>query len=186
MSRNGPAGASGLEILSDALLRANLAEAVLAIDRPVFTRTERNLRLGAALCADGVKHLPRHPRGALTRSFSGVSAVLTAQRLVREPLLRVKLLLAGGEHKLLAAVEAMKGLVDEGHATFPLKPTGLGDGHQACLDYTIAPQTVTSRFAKNVRVRWRQEAAGDRRTGETERSEGRAQKNVALAAGASH
>src|SRR5207302_9084593 len=51
--------------LAHALLRADLAEAVLAIDRAILPRTKRHLGFRPALRADGLEHLARQPGGSL-------------------------------------------------------------------------------------------------------------------------
>ncbi len=116
---DGPCGAGRITTgdkpgdLHYSLLSANLAEAVLAVDRAILPRTKRDLGFHSTLRADGVEHLTRHPRGSLAGSLPCVPAVLAPQRLVRESLFCVEFLLAGSEHELFAAIKAMQGLVDE-------------------------------------------------------------------------
>jgi hypothetical protein len=110
--------------LHRALPRANLAEAILTVNRAVLPRPKWHLGFGSTLRADRVEHLSRKSRAAFACPFPGIPAVSAPQRFVREPFLCVEFLLARGERELLPAVEAVQGLVHERHLGFPQAPSG--------------------------------------------------------------
>ena len=115
---------------SAALLLPHTGEALAAINRTVGLGLEGNLRLAAASSAGSGKILA----GTAGCGLAGIPAGLAALRLILEAALRIELLLASGEHELLAAFLAYKCLVFV-HDLFPLfdsfaqarnKPTVLG------------------------------------------------------------
>ena len=119
-------GAGGLPAVVAARLAARL-EAVGAVDRLATCRDERDHGLAATAVADGRMHDAVAARGAafgavatasvatLAGRLGGAPAVWAAAGLVGEALLRVELLLAGGEDELLATVTAGQGLVGDTH-----------------------------------------------------------------------
>ena len=96
-----------LNISALLLFLPHLGEALTAIYRAIGLGLKRNLCLTAAAGTGGGKILPR----TTSRSFASVTAGLAALRLILEATLRIKLLLTGGEHELLAALFAYKRLV---------------------------------------------------------------------------
>ena len=81
------------------LLSASCREALAAINRSVARGLERNLARLAAFRADGVEHFSLFATGVLSLR----TAVLASLGFVLESLFRIELLLAGGEHELVAA-----------------------------------------------------------------------------------
>ena len=85
-----------------------------AIDRLVVAGLEGHLGGLAALCANGIEHLAFTAivvSGLL--GLTGFSALGAAGGLILETLLRVELLLTGGESELSAAILANQRLVFE-------------------------------------------------------------------------
>ena len=76
----------------------HLCKALAAINRTVLTGTEGNLRLFAAVGANGGEHLTV---GSLVL-LAGVAAGLAALGLIGKTALGIELLLTGGEHELIA------------------------------------------------------------------------------------
>ena len=74
-------------------------KAVAAVDRTVLSGLERNLAGLSALSADSVEHLAG-AAGFASGRLAGGTAGLASLGLVGEALLRVELLLTGGEHEL--------------------------------------------------------------------------------------
>jgi len=94
-----------------------LCKARAAINGPVVLRLERDLGGCTALGADGVIHNALAPCGVLAIGPAG----LAASGLILEALLGIKLLLAGGEYELGAAILANQYLVFEHVGKNPLK-----------------------------------------------------------------
>ena len=92
-------------------------EAVAAIDGTVVSGLERDLGGRPALRADRVKHLAF----AAARGLAAGAAVFAADRLVLEPFLRVKLLLAGRKDEILTAILAYQCFVLEHLAFSPFR-----------------------------------------------------------------
>ena len=90
-------------------------EAVAAVDGTVVSGLERDLGGCPALRADSIEHFAV----VAARGFAASTAVLAADRLVLEPFLRVKLLLAGCKDEFLTAILAYQCFVLE-HLAFPL------------------------------------------------------------------
>ena len=84
-------------------------EAVAAIDGTVVSGLERDLGGCPALRADRIEHFAI----VATRGFTAGTAVFAADRLVLEPFLRVKLLLAGRKDEFLTAILAYQCFVLE-------------------------------------------------------------------------
>ena len=84
-------------------------EAVAAVDGTVVSGLERDLGWRPALRADRIEHLAI----AAARGLSAGSAVFAADRLILEPFLRVKLLLAGRKDEFLTAILAYQCFVLE-------------------------------------------------------------------------
>ena len=80
------------------LFFVHLSKALAAINRTVLTGTEGNLRLFAAVGANGGEHLTV---GSLVL-LAGVAAGLAALGLIGKTALGIELLLTGGEHELIA------------------------------------------------------------------------------------
>ena len=89
------------------LFAAHLSKTVAAIDGAVALRLKGDAGFPAAVGAGGGKELS----GATGRVLAGVTAGLAALRLVLETALCLKLLLASGEHELVATFLAYKCLV---------------------------------------------------------------------------
>jgi hypothetical protein len=77
-------------------------EAVAAVDGTVVSGLERDFCWRPAFRADSIKHFAL----VATRGFAAGTAVFAADRLVLEPFLRVKLLLAGRKDEFLTAILA--------------------------------------------------------------------------------
>ena len=90
-------------------------EAVAAIHGTVVSGLERDLGGRPALRADRVEHLAI----IAARGLAAGAAVFAADRLILEPFLRVKLLLAGRKDEFLTAILAYQCFVLE-HLAFPL------------------------------------------------------------------
>mgnify|MGYP006873112650 CR=1 FL=1 len=88
-------------------LLSHSCKALAAINRAVRLRLKRNSGFPTASGAYCCKELARTTGGIL----AGIAAGLAALRLVLEPTLCIELLLTGGEHELIAAFLAHKGLV---------------------------------------------------------------------------
>ena len=84
-------------------------EAVAAIDGTVVSGLERDFGGCPTLRTDGVEHLAF----AAARGLAAGAAVLAADRLILEPFLRVKLLLAGRKDEFLTAILAYQCFVLE-------------------------------------------------------------------------
>ncbi len=79
--------------------------ALPAVHRPILARLKRHLGGLAAAGANGIVHYPRgSPRSSALGLFPCLSAFAAARRLIGKTFLRIKLLLTGGKHKLLAAI----------------------------------------------------------------------------------
>lgn len=81
------------------LIFLHLREAVAAKYRTVFTGTERNSRLTAAIGTGGREHFTVRLGSVLPR----IPAALASLGLVYKALFRIELLFASGEHELLSA-----------------------------------------------------------------------------------
>jgi hypothetical protein len=122
-------------MLQDRLLLLHSGEAFAAIYRSVVAGLERNLSFLAAVSANGGEHFSLF----LVYVLSLVTAYLASLGLVLEALFCVEFLFAGGEHEIIAAFLALKGLVLvhlfflalngenflalDGFSPSPLKPT---------------------------------------------------------------
>jgi hypothetical protein len=84
-------------------------EAVAAVDGTVVSGLERDLGGRPALCADRIEHLAVVAACGLAAG----AAIFAADRLVLEPFLRVKLLLAGRKDEFLTAILAYQCFVLE-------------------------------------------------------------------------
>ena len=105
--KNGDA-ASDVSVLNfSSAVFSHAREAIAAVDRPVGFRLKGHSGLAAAVGADSGKVLPRPSRRVLSR----VAAGLAALGLILEASFCVELLLAGGEHELVAALFAYQCLV---------------------------------------------------------------------------
>lgn len=92
-----------------------LTETIAAVNGAVTAGLERNLAGLSALGANGIEHLTAAAATVSTThiTLAGVTAALATLRLVGKALLCKKLLLAGSESKLLAAILASDLLVLE-------------------------------------------------------------------------
>jgi hypothetical protein len=95
--------------LDESLAGTHLCEALAAVDGTIRLRLKGHASLTAAGSAGSREILT----GTAGRVLAGDTAGLAALGLILEALLGVKLLLTGGEHELLAAFLAHKGLVFE-------------------------------------------------------------------------
>jgi len=93
--------------MAELALLAHTSEALAAVNRTVGLRLEGNLSLTAAGSAGSGEELA----GTAGSGLAGVTAGLAALGLVLEATLSVELLLAGGEHELIAAFLAYQSLV---------------------------------------------------------------------------
>ena len=95
---------------------ANLIIAGAAINRPIVFRQEWYLRLRATLSANDRMHLARSTLRTTARSgFCAVArtAARTTAGLIHQTFLLVKFLLTSGKGKIIPAIAAFKGLVNE-------------------------------------------------------------------------
>ena len=92
-------------------------EAVAAIDGTVVSGLERDLGWRPAFRADRVEHLAI----IAARGLAAGAAVFAADRLILEPFLRVKLLLAGRKDEFLTAILAYQCFVLEHLAFSPFR-----------------------------------------------------------------
>ena len=92
-------------------------EAVAAVDRTIRLRLERDFRVLAALGTDHMEHLTLAAALLVTTATTLVTAVTAARWLVLKALLRVELLLTGGEYEVVAAFLAYECLVFKCHSS---------------------------------------------------------------------
>ena len=96
---------------------ANLIVAGVAIDRAIILGQEWYLGLAAALGADDRVHLARCTLGASTHTGRCITASCAAGRTatgqIYQPFLLVKLLFTGRKYKVISALTAFKGFVNE-------------------------------------------------------------------------
>ncbi len=89
-------------VIAELLGGLHLCKAIAAIHRTIVSGLERNAGFAAAGSAGGGEKLTRTTGSVL----AGVTAGLAALGLILETLLRIKLLLAGGENEFIAALFA--------------------------------------------------------------------------------
>ena len=99
-------------------LSAMFGVAGRAVDGLVVAGLEGNLGGCAAVCAHCIIHFPL---AAALLALAVVAAILAADGLILESLLRIKLLLAGSENEFAAAVPAYQCLVFVHVLSFPFK-----------------------------------------------------------------
>ena len=119
-------------------------EALAAIDGPIALGHEGNR---GGLAAGGAHRLIGFAGRVGTAGLPGGAAILAAGGLILEALLRVELLLTGGEHELSAAIAAYKRFVLVHHGDPPI-PFKLMHPADLVFDPTLAVWEVAQRIMR--------------------------------------